>query len=133
MATPHKEIATLLCARVRESGLRILCGGEPPALPEGWGYNLSANGHVHACDQHRLVELPLILVMDVQVEEPPLEEGGDTLLWQAVERFAPYWLVGARVIHDWVPYPPEPFRAVNPIEAACIFAQHPYLGSENPI
>lgn len=36
---------------------------------------------------------------------------------------------GVRVIHDWVPYPEPPFRAVTPIEAACIFAQYSYLGS----
>lgn len=127
----HTEIANVLRRRMENAGLRIRTLGPVPALPEGWTFTVPAtDGLHHSCEQHRLVELPLVLICDVRIEEPPHEEvTPESFFWESPIRFSPYWLVGTRVIHDWVPYPPEPFRAVTPIEAACIFSQHPYLGS----
>ena len=126
----HEELGFLLVHRMQSVGLRQNSGSRvvPPPLPEGWGYTLSQS-HDHRCEHEQLIELPLVLVMDVQVEELPQHEDSDSLFWEAQERFKPYWLVDTRVIHDHVPYPREPYRCVTPIEAACILAQHMRLGS----
>src|SRR3989344_2297798 len=112
MNQSHEEIAQILAQRVEESGLEIIQQGSPPSLPDGWGFHITQNGQVHVCEQNRFVELPLILVMDVRIEEPPFTGMDPTIYWQAEKRFKSYWLVGAYLIHDWVPYPREPYRAV---------------------
>ena len=128
----HLELAKALLLRMRNQGVNLpaIQNRFVPPLPDGWEYHPSDNGHAHTCDGEGLVELPLILVADIEV---PCYDGylqlPHGIRYRAEHRFDPYWLVGVRVIHDFVPYPPEPFRAVNPIEAACIFAQHPRLGS----
>ena len=130
MAQFHEELGLLLLQRMQTAGLRQNGKNRmtPPPLPDGWGYSLSQT-HEHRCEHEQLIELPLILVMDVQVEELPEHADSDSLYWETKERFAPYWLVGTRVIHDHVPYPRDPSRAVTPIEAACILAQNMRLGS----
>lgn len=130
MSKFHQELATVLSQRMRSMGVELPRETlRPPALPDGWGFNLSQNGHPHRCESEPLVELPLVLVADISVPCYDNDSPGGPITIRAKERFAPYWLVGARLIHDWVPYPEEPYRPVSPIEAACIFLQHPHLGS----
>lgn len=131
------ELAQLLFKRTKESGLIIRPDLTEktlrvPALPDGVLYELhcaNANGH-HRCEDHRLVRIPLVLVVELVVPEIIRNAENELVyLWQAKEKFEPYWLTDVCVIHDWVPYPNRAFRSLNAIEAACVFAQQPHLGS----
>jgi hypothetical protein len=115
---------------MRDQGLDPLIQSPVPDLPENWGFQISSNGHAHVCEQEQWVDLPLILVCPVRLLEPAIPDyGSPECTWMPRETFTPYWLVGARLIHDWAPYPPEPHRSANAVEAACILAQEPRFGS----
>lgn len=133
----NTEAATLLILRMTRNGLDMPPPKCLPPLPEGHRITLSDTCQSHTCEGEQLIELEPILVVDTWVIEPYPEfacwdEENDPLwprIWTSAEHFSPYWLMGVRVIHDFVPYPPEPFRPVTVLEAACILAQHPRLGS----
>lgn len=131
-----RELGMVLFSRVKEAGLslrpdlrwdnlQIPC--PPSSLVPHLNVNASSD---HYCEEHRLVQVSLVLVVDLLVPEIVNdEECGNLRMWQSHEPFEPYWLTNVTVIHDWVSYPDEPYRSLNVIEAACLFAQHPYLGS----
>lgn len=131
------ELGRLLFGRMKDAGLHLRPDLHErnlrlPAPPDGLEFHLkcaNANGH-HCCEEHRLIRIPLVLVVDMLVPEIVDDEECHNLqMWQSYQPFDPYWLTDVTIIHDWVPYPDRPHRSLNVIEAACLFAQHPYLGS----
>lgn len=136
----EQELGGLLHRRTISSGLRLFektLGSylSLPKLPEGVNIDLNcgggANGH-HRCEDHRVVRIPAVLVVDLVVPEVlqynPLNR--DAPLWQAGERFKPYWLMDVLLVHDRESFPDyHTHRILNIVEAACVLAQHPYLGS----
>lgn len=130
-----EEMGKMLFGRMKDAGLFLRLDLHEhnlrlPALPDGVEFHLKcANGH-HRCEEHRLVCIPLVLVVNLMVPEIVDDEDCNNLqMWQASHSFEPYWLIDVSVIHDWIPYPDRPHRSLNVIESACLFAQHPYLGS----
>ena len=131
------ELGRMLFGRMKDAGLHLRPDLHErtlrlPAPPDGLEFHLkctNANGH-HRCEEHRLVRIPLVLGVDLLVPEIVDDEDCHNLqMWQAHQPFEPYWLTDVSVIHDWVPYPDRPHRSLTVIESACLFAQHPYLGS----
>ena len=102
-------------------------------LPLGdWEFHLNQidGNDYHRCEEHQLVCIPLVLVVHLRLQE--MIDGLKTDKWRILEpfpHFEPYWLIDVSIIHDWVPYPKRTHRSLNIIEAACLLAQHPYLGS----
>jgi hypothetical protein len=127
----ESEYAALMRQRIEQSGLRIITDGPVPPLPAHLipPIVVQNNGH-HECHDGWYMDLPPILVMDVDVSVHPDETNIQEIArWRSDVRHDPYWLVGARIIDDWGPYP-MPCDAASPIEAACVFAEAAqHLGS----
>lgn len=133
------ELGKTLLGRMKEANLDLLCPHVArysfPAIPSGLQAPMACcdSQPYHRCEEHRRVNIPLVLVVNIRLQELIYDADGsgnshlETL--EADAPFDPYWLFDVNVIHDWVPYPPRLHRSLNVFEAACLLAQHPCFGS----
>ncbi len=126
----YEETAMLLMDRIRRAGMGIHAQKEliVPPLPDDAAFVLK-NNHSHRCEDEPLTRLPFRLIVDVQVEEVMPFPTSERSYVQAKKRFAPYWLVDVRIGCYRVPDRKPSDRFINPIEAACLFAQDDRYGS----
>ena len=101
--------------------LTVLKDGPIPWLPNGANPALmfdSAQPKVrHRCEDHRIVTLPLILVVPVKFRNAGY--------WYEVDVFEPYWLTRALVLHEGATEPdPHVWRPGVLSEAVCGVAQY---------
>lgn len=133
------ELGKILLRRIKEAHLDLARSHVTkynfPAIPDGLDFPVTCSDAQprHRCDDHRLVNIPLVLVVQIRLQELVYcpDGSGDRYLetLEPLAPFDPYWLFNVNVIHDWVPYPDQLHRSLNVFEAACLLAQRPDLGS----
>ncbi|MBX4200957.1 hypothetical protein KW786_02395 [Candidatus Parcubacteria bacterium] len=130
------ELARLLFRRMKDAGLFLRPDLSEDSLhlpvPEGWtlGGEFPLVQPHHRCEEHRVVHLPLVLVVDMQLPEIINDpDCGNLQMWMSSVPFEPYWLSGVTLIHDHMPLPDVTHRTLSLVEAACLFAQNSYVGS----
>ena len=124
-----QELGRILIERMRKAGVVVreeLCL-QIPNLPAEILVSVGTCAP-HVCEHERSIEIPAALVVDAQV--PVVDSDGRIMgVVRREKPAAPYWLLGVNLGHDFVPYPREPWRLANQLEAALVLAQFPRCGS----